>query len=116
MTHTAVPGDVRSLRLQPSAPTQRPQRVQVARRGPPAAPRQVSEHERGRLARDLHDGAIQDVLAAGLAIDLCLADVAAGSPAHARLEHAKRLTGMAVRRLRSSLQNLREGANGPDEE
>jgi len=119
MTHTTVPGDVRSFRLQPSAPPQEAQRVQgvpATRRRPPAAPRQVSEHERGRLARDLHDGAIQDVLAAGLAIDLCLADVAAGSPAHARLEHARRLTGMAVRRLRSSLQNLREGANGPDEE
>ena len=119
MTHTTVPGDVRSFRLQPSAPPQEAQRVQgvpATRRRPPAAPRQVSEHERGRLARDLHDGAIQDVLAAGLAIDLCLADVAAGSPAHARLEHARRLTGMAVRRLRSSLQNLREGASAPDQD
>jgi signal transduction histidine kinase len=64
----------------------------------------------------LHDGAIQEVLAAGLAIDLCLADVPAGSPMYARLEHAKRLTATAMRRLRSSLQNLREGANTPDEE
>ena len=116
MTHTAVPGNVRSLRLQPSAPTQRPQRVQVARRGPSAAPQPVSEHERDRLARDLHDGAIQDVLAAGLAIDLCLADMPAGSPMYARLEHAKRLAATAVRRLRLSLQNLREGVNAPDEE
>ena len=43
----------------------------------------LAEHERHRLARDLHDGAIQEVLAAGLAIDLCLADTPAGSPMHA---------------------------------
>ena len=34
----------------------------------------------------------------------------------ASLEHARRLTATAVRRLRSSLQNLREGAAAPDEE
>lgn len=76
---------------------------------------QVAEHERHRLARELHGGAIQEVLAAGLAIDLCLADVPVGSPMHARLEHARRLTATAMRRLRSSLQNLQEGANAPDE-
>ena len=37
-------------------------------------------------------------------------------PTHARLEYAKRLTATAVRRLRSSLQNLREDATAPDEE
>jgi signal transduction histidine kinase len=116
MTHTAVPGDVRSFRLQPSAPIQGAQPVPAARRSPSAAPGQVTEHERDRLARDLHDGAIQDVLAAGLAIDLCLTDVPAGSPMHARLKHAKRLTATALRRLRSSLQDLREGVNVPDEE
>ena len=113
MTHTAVPGDVRSYPLQPSV---RAQRVQIARRSPSAAPEQVSEHERERLARDLHDGAIQDVLAAGLTIDLCLADTPETSPMHARLKHAKRLTATAMRRLRSSLQDLREGVNAPDEE
>jgi len=72
--------------------------------------------ERRRLARELHDGAIQEVLAAGLAIDLCLADAPAGSPVSARLEEARRLTASALRRLRSSLQSLREGANAPDAE
>jgi signal transduction histidine kinase len=113
MTHTTVPEEVHSYRLQPSV---RARRVQVARRRPSAAPEQVSEHERERLARDLHDGAIQDVLAAGLAIDLCLADTPETSPMHARLKHAKRLSAMAVRRLRSSLHDLREGVNAPDEE
>jgi signal transduction histidine kinase len=125
MTRTAVPGDVRSFRLPAPAPPQRPPRaqsaqsapgVEVARRSPPTVPQQVSEPERNRLARDLHDGAIQDVLAAGLAIDLCLADTPAGSPMHARLEHAKWLTATAVRRLRSALQNLREGVNARDDE
>ena len=74
------------------------------------------ELERHRLARELHDGAIQEVLAAGLAIDLCLADVPPGSLLHVRLEQAKRLTATAVRRLRSSLQSLREDADAHDED
>ena len=107
MTQTAVPGRIRS---QPSIP------AQAAWGSPSAWPRILADHERRRLARELHDGAIQEVLAAGLAIDLCLADAPAGSPMHARLKHAKRLTATAVRRLRSSLQNLREGMAVPDEE
>jgi signal transduction histidine kinase len=107
MTQTAVPGRIRS---QPSVP------AQATRANPSALPRILADRERHRLARELHDGAIQEVLATGLAIDLCLADAPAGSLMHARLEHAKRLTATAVRRLRSSLQNLREGAPVPDEE
>ena len=110
MTHTAVPEQNRSFRAQLSVP------AQAARSGKPGRQQMLADHERHRLARELHDGAIQEVLAAGLAIDLCLADEPAGSPMHARLEHARRLTATAVRRLRSSLQNLREGANAPDEE
>ncbi len=110
MTHTAVPAHAQSLRTQPSVP------AQAVRRRPPAVRQMLAEDERDRLARDLHDGAIQEVLAAGLAIDLCLADVPAGSPMHASLEQARRLTATAVRRLRSSLQDLREGATSPDEE
>jgi signal transduction histidine kinase len=108
MTHIAVPVPVRSLR--PPSAQARVARAESAMR------RQVAEHERHRLARDLHDGAIQEVLAAGLAIDSCLAEVPAGSPIYARLEHAKRLTATAMRRLRSSLQSLREGENAPDED
>ena len=107
MTQTAVPGRIRS---QPSIP------AQAAWGSPSAWPRIAADHERRRLAREMHDGAIQEVLAAGLAIDLCLADAPAGSLMRARLEHAKRLTGTAVRRVRSSLQNLRDGMAVPDEE
>src|SRR5271165_6736987 len=110
MTHTAVPAHARSLRTQPSVP------AQAARRPPSAVQQMFAEDERHRLARDLHDGPIQEVLAAGLAIDLCLADTPAGSPMYARLEYAKRLTATAVRRLRSSLQDLRDGASRADEE
>ena len=110
MTNTAVSTPVRPLRPKLFVP------AQAARRGQPAVQRRLAEHERHRLARELHDGAIQEVLAAGLAIDSCLADVTPGTPLYARLEDAKQLTATAVRRLRSSLQNLREGANGPDEE
>jgi signal transduction histidine kinase len=88
----------------------------VAYRGQPTLMRQIAEHQRQRLARELHDETIQDVLAAGLAIDLCLADVPPGSPLHARLAEARRLTGAAVRRLRSSLQSLREDADASDQD
>jgi signal transduction histidine kinase len=110
MAHTAVSGHIRSFRPPPAVP------AQATRRSPPEAQQVFAQDERHRLARELHDGAIQEVLAAGLAIDLCLADAPAGSPMHARLEHAKRLTATSVRRLRSSLQNLREGASTADEQ
>jgi signal transduction histidine kinase len=106
MTHTAVPAQACSLPPRQSAT------ARIVRRGRSHA----AEDERHRLARELHDGAIQEVLAAGLAIDECLADVPAGSPAQVNLEHAKRLTAAALRRLRSSLQTLRDGAGARDEE
>jgi signal transduction histidine kinase len=110
MTHTAVSTPVRPLQPKPFVP------AQAARRGQPAVQQMLAEHERDRLARELHDGAIQEVLAAGLAIDWCLADVTPGTPLHARLEDAKQLTARAVRRLRSALQNLREDPSTPDED
>ena len=110
MTHTVAAANVRPFKPRPFAP------ADVAYRGEPAVLRRIAEQERHRLARELHDGAIQEVLAAGLAIDLCLADVLPGSLLHVRLEQAKRLTATAVRRLRSSLQSLREGADAQDED
>ena len=109
MTQTAVPPPAQSFRPPLGL-------AQAAYRSQLAARQQVAAHERRRLAGELHDGAIQEVLAAGLAIDLCLADMPAESPVRARLEDARRLTASALRRLRSSLQSLREGANTPDEE
>jgi signal transduction histidine kinase len=110
MTPTAVPPPIRSL-LAPQFAL-----AQVAWRSQLAARRQAAAHERRRLAGELHDGAIQEVLAAGLAIDACLADLPPGSPMRATLEDARRLAASALRRLRSSLQGLRESANAPDED
>src|SRR6516162_7140771 len=108
MTHAAVSAPARLFQPQPLVP------AQTARRSRPGLQQRLAGHERHRLARELHDGAIQEVLAAGLAIDSCLADLPPGSPVHARLEYAKQLTATAVRRLRSSLHNLRDGATIPD--
>jgi signal transduction histidine kinase len=110
MTQTTVPGQVSLVRPRPSA------RIRAARRDLAGVRRQAAEHERHRLARDLHDGAIQEILAAGLTIDLCLADLPAESPAREQLEEARRLTGTAMRRLRLLMQSLREGPDATCEE
>jgi len=68
------------------------------------------------MARELHDGPVQEVLAAGLAIDSCLAEVYADSPLRSSLEQARRLTATALRQLRSLLQSLQDGADAPDAE
>lgn len=111
MTHTVtVPARMRRCRPQSST------RARMAWRSQDAVRRQAVGQERHRLARELHDGAIQDVLVAGLTIGLCLAELPADSPLRAKLEEAKRLTGVAMRRLRSSLQTLREGADAAGED
>jgi len=109
MTRTAVTAPIGSFRPQPFVPAQ-------VVRSQPTVPQQLTEPERRRLARDLHDGPVQEVLAAGLAIDSCLAEVSAESPLRPSLERARRLTAAAVRELRSSLQSLRDGADAPDPE
>ncbi len=109
MTNTAV-SPVRSFRPQPFVPGQ------VACGIQPASPGQLTEPERRRLARELHDGPVQEVLAAGLAIDSCLAEAYAESPMRPGLEQARRLTATALRQLRSVLQSLRDGADALDGE
>jgi signal transduction histidine kinase len=110
MTQTGAAAPPRPIRPQPFVP------AQAARCGRPVPQQTLAEHERHRLARELHDGAIQEVLAAGLAIDSCLAEITPGSPLQSRLEGAKQLTAVAVRRLRSSLQTLQQGAAADDED
>jgi signal transduction histidine kinase len=110
MTQTGRIASAGAIRRTPFVP------VQDAHRSQPVRQQMLAEHERHRLARELHDGAIQEVLAAGLAIDLCLADLPAGSLLRPKLEQARQLTAAAVRRLRSSLQDLREGPAVPDED
>ena len=98
---------VRSFRPQPFVP------AQVARRIQPVGPQQLTEPEPRRLARQLHDGPVQEVLAAGLAIDSCLAEMDTESLLRPGLEQARRLTATALRQLRSLLQSLRDGADLP---
>jgi signal transduction histidine kinase len=76
----------------------------------------VAYLERRRLARELHDTVIQQVLAAGLTIDWCMAEVPAGSPVYEKLTVAKRLACNAARELRSSLQELIQRPDGDDED
>jgi signal transduction histidine kinase len=110
MTDTAVSAPVRPYQLKPLVPSQAPRSEQ------PGVQQILAEQERHRLARELHDGAIQEVLAAGLVIDSCLADLPAESPLYAGLDQAKQLTTTATRRLRSLFQDLREGAAFPGED
>ncbi|MBV9094214.1 MAG: hypothetical protein JO132_10095 [Streptosporangiaceae bacterium] len=115
MTYPAVPARVHSLR--PQSPVLAPiSESTVHGSSQSATARQVAERERHRLAGELHGGPVQEVLAAGLAIDVCLADLPAESPVRPSLERARRLTATALRQLRSTLQALREGMDAPDEE
>jgi len=109
MTDTAI-SPVWSFRPPPLVP------APVARRIPPIRPERLTEPERRRMARELHDGPVQEVLAAGLAIDLCLAEVCVDSPLRSSLEQARQLTATALRQLRSFLQSLQDGADAPGAE
>ena len=74
MSYAAVSVPARSFQPQPLVP------AQAARRGRPGLQELLADHERHRLARELHDGAIQEVLAAGLAIDWCLSLIHISEP------------------------------------
>jgi signal transduction histidine kinase len=76
----------------------------------------VADMERHRLARELHDQVIQQVLAAGLTVDWCMGEVPAGSPLYEQLAQAKRLIRNAARELRSSLQGLAQRTDSDDED
>jgi signal transduction histidine kinase len=81
-----------------------------------AQQRQVVDDERRRLASELHDSVIQQVLAAGIAIERCRGQVTAGTALHERLGDARRLTRLAVEQLRSSIHALSGESNGPAED
>ncbi|MBB3038383.1 MadS family sensor histidine kinase [Hoyosella altamirensis] len=77
---------------------------------------QALDYERHRIARELHDSVAQDVLSAGMTIELCRAqlldDETDTSGLLERLTAAKGLTRKAVERLRAAIYALH---HGPDE-
>jgi signal transduction histidine kinase len=72
--------------------------------------------ERRRLAQMLHESVAQQVLSAGLEIELCRAQAPVGSAEHERLDHAKQLTHEALDQVRSSIQFLSTDAAAADED
>jgi signal transduction histidine kinase len=78
-----------------------------------AGQRELLDAERHRIARELHDSVTQDVLSAGMAVDLCIQDIADMGTTHQdvveRLDDAKELTRRAVEQLRSAIYALHHG-------
>jgi signal transduction histidine kinase len=71
--------------------------------------RELLDTERHRIARELHDSVTQYVLSAGMAVEVCRSDVAAGAgnaELGVRLAEAKDLTRRAVEQLRSAIYAL----------
>jgi signal transduction histidine kinase len=77
--------------------------------------RQALDDERHRIARELHDSVTQDVWSAGMAIELCRADLdgVSGVPKALveRLTSAKELTRHAVERLRIAIYALNNSSD-----
>ncbi len=65
--------------------------------------REAIDHERHRIARELHDSVAQHVVSAGLTIEWCRGEVDRDSEVHRRLDHAKALTRSAVEQLRAAI-------------
>ncbi|MBY8862397.1 sensor histidine kinase [Nocardia sp. CA2R105] len=79
-----------------------------------AMQRQVLDDERHRIARELHDSVTQDVLSAGMTVEICRSELAAvgGNDAVVeKLTAAKELTRLAVERLRAAIYALHHAAD-----
>lgn len=69
---------------------------------------QIGAHERGRLARELHDGAIQSLVAAELQVDVLRRKAAATSAEHASpLDDVENLIHEQVLNLRELMEKIR---------
>lgn len=103
------------LRVLANLAARNAERQQTQRQLIEAKQRQALDDERHRIARELHDSVTQDVLSAGMTIELCRAKVAsAGVPAiAAELDAAKALTRHAVERLRAAIYALHHTPEEP---
>ena len=81
--------------------------VETARMIEAMEQQQILAAERDRIARELHDGAIQTVYTAGLLIESTHKLVPPDSPAATRLEKAIAVLNDAIRDLRRNLGDLR---------
>ncbi|WP_280493750.1 MadS family sensor histidine kinase [Nocardia asiatica] len=80
-----------------------------------AMQRQALDDERHRIARELHDSVTQDVLSAGMTIEICRSELAASLGEHdeivEKLSAAKDLTRHVVERLRAAIYALHHAAD-----
>lgn len=82
-----------------------------------AMQRQALDDERHRIARELHDSVTQDVLSAGMTIEVCRSELAKSGDEFAgitdRLAAAKDMTRHAVERLRAAIYALHNASEEP---
>ncbi len=86
--------------------------VETERRIEAMEQQQILATERDRIARELHDGAIQTVYTAGLLVESAHKLASPESPVAARLEKAVVVLNDAIRDLRRNLGELRSAPSG----
>ena len=84
--------------------------VETERRIEALEQQQIISAERERLARELHDGAIQKVYTAGLLVESATRLVQADSEIASRLENAERVLNDSIADLRRNLSELHSSA------
>ncbi|OLT47590.1 histidine kinase [Saccharomonospora sp. CUA-673] len=116
LLHAATALRGKTERLSEAAERQAKELAETQQRLIESMQRQALDDERHRIARELHDSVTQDVLSAGMTVELCRAELAAGGE-HAelvdQLSAAKDLTGHAVERLRAAIYALHNGTEEP---
>ncbi|MBB3664062.1 signal transduction histidine kinase [Prauserella sediminis] len=116
LLHAATTLRGRTEQLSEAAEQQAKELAETQQRLIESMQRQALDDERHRIARELHDSVTQDVLSAGMTVEVCRAELAA-SGVHEelvdQLSAAKDLTGHAVERLRAAIYALHNGAEEP---